>query len=370
MVPTLDKELMFAGYIAGLNFIKRLLDRGWQVRLLVLDDANATAERLRKQFAEHPLGMSVLGRAEIVNLARRDQILDITTDDSFVAYSMWAAHHADVFAQAVGRRFVFFLQEFEPAFHLHDSLHAIGTAMYAKPHFALFNSDLLRRHFRNERLGVYAAGEEEGSKQCAVFEHALSIPRPPRPDELVRGATRRLLFYARPEAHAARNLFEIGVAALRRAVQDGAFDDGDWTFDGVGSLATETSIKLGQGKFLTIKPRLTLGAYAQALREYEVGLSMQYAPHPGVVHFEMALSGMVTVTNTFSNRSPADLLAISSNLVPVEPSTEAVALGLAEAASRSRDVEACVRGATGTWSTSWDESFDEDVMSAVEAELL
>lgn len=369
MVPTLDDTLVFGGYIAALNFLKQLLDRGWHVRLLILDDVNATADRLRKRFAQDRLGASVVDRAEIINLARRSQILDISPDDSFIAYSMWAAHHAHILASAVGRRFMFFLQEFEPAFHLHDSMHALGTAMYQKPHFALFNSELLRRYFMAERLGVFAVDEEYGRRNSTVFEHALSIPRPPLAGELVRDGTRRLLFYARPEAHAGRNLFEIGVAALRRAVHQGVFADGEWSFDGVGTLATKASINLGRRNFLTIKPRLALGDYAEALRGFEVGLSLQYSPHPGVVHFEMASSGMIVVTNTFSNRLPADLLAISSNIVPVEPTPESIAYGLAESAARSRDVVACARGASGAWVTSWNQSFNDDVMSAVEAEL-
>ncbi|MEO6713927.1 MAG: hypothetical protein ABIM89_10930 [Mycobacteriales bacterium] len=369
LVPSLDKNLVFGGYIAALNFLKRLLDRGWEVRLLILDDATCTAERLRKQFAHDSLGGSVVARAEIVNLATRSQVLDISTEDSFVAYSMWSAYHADILASAVGRQFMFFIQEFEPTFHHHDSWHAIGASMYHKPHFALFNSELLQQHFMTERLGVFGPGEEHGRRRSAVFAHALAVPRPPMPGELVRGGIRQLLFYARPEAHAARNLFEVGVAALRRAVSDGVFDGDDWSFEGVGSLATETSLKLGSGRELSITPRLTLGDYAGALRRYEVGLSMQYSPHPGVVHYEMAASGMIVVTNTFSNRSRADLLARAPNLVPVEPSIDGVSSGLAEAVVRARDVDACLRGARGPAVTSWDESFNDELMSTIEAEL-
>lgn len=369
LIPSLNKDLVFAGYIAALNFVKRLLDRGWKVRLLILDDPSCTADQLRKQFAPDSLGGAVVRRAEVVNLAGNPQVLDVSTDDSFVAYSMWTAHQADVLASAVGRRFTFFIQEFEPTFHHYDSWHAIGASMYRKPHFALFNSELLRQHFMAERIGVFSPGREQGRRNSAVFEHALAVPRPPLPGELVRGGVRRLLFYARPEAHAARNLFEVGVAALRRAVADGVFDDDVWSFEGVGSLATETTVKLGRSQLLTLKPRLPLGDYAQALRGFEVGLSMQYSPHPGVVHFEMASSGMIVVTNTFSNRSSADLVAISPNLVPVEPTPDAIAKGLAEAALRSRDVDACLRGSSGSAVTSWDQSFNDELMSTVEAEL-
>lgn len=369
LVPTLDKSLLFGGYIAALNFLKRLLDRGWEVRLLITEDATCTTDRLVEQFAKDPIAASVVGRAELVNLAQRSVQLGITGDDSFIAYSTWAAHHADELARAVGRRFVFFVQEYEPAFHSHDSLHAIGAAAYRKPHFAVFNSAMLRRYFASEGIGVYSQGERYGQENSAVFEHSLAIPSPPRQEELVRGGVRRLLFYARPEAHASRNLFEVGVFALRRAVANGAFDDGTWTFDGIGSLATETSVPLGRGKVLEIRPRLSLDDYAGALREFEVGMSLQYAPHPGVVHFEMASSGMAVVTNTFVNRCVNDLVAISSNLVPAEPTPDALSLGLARAAVLSRDLPACVRGADGAFVRSWEESFNDTLMATIEAEL-
>jgi hypothetical protein len=118
-----------------------------------------------------------------------------------------------------------------------------------------------------------------------------------------------------------------------------------------------------------MRPRLTLGDYAEGLRGYEVGLSLQYAPHPGVVHFEMASSGMAVVTNTFRNRSPDDLRAMSTNLIAVEPTTEAIADGLGRATLLARDIDACVAGADGPWPRSWDDSFNDEVMATIEAEL-
>ena len=145
--------------------------------------------------------------------------------------------------------------------------------------------------------------------------------------------------------------------------------DGDWAFDGIGSLRTEASIRLGRGNVLQLTTRLPLGDYVGSLRGYDVGLSLQYAPHPGVVHFEMAACGMVVVTNTFSNRSAADLREISANLLGAEPTPEGVAAGLVDAVARSRDVEARAKAAAEPWVTDWADSFNDDVMAAVDREL-
>ena len=369
LLPTFDRHLMFGGYIAGFNFLNQLLDRGRKVRILITDDARATTERLQRQFAGDALGTAVLDRAEVVNLSRRSELLDISADDRFLAYSMWTAHHADVFARTVGRRFGFFIQEYEPTFHHHDSWHAIGASVYNKPHFAIFNDPMLRRFFRDNRLGVFRDGEEAGLRNSVVFQHALSISGRPTVEELTRSTgTRRLLLYGRPESHASRNLFEVAITGLREAVTKGVFDD-DWVFDGVGSLQAEASIQLGQGKVLNLTPRLPLGDYVSSLRGYDVGVSLQYAPHPGVVHFEMAACGMAVVTNTFSNRSVVDLQEISANLFGVEPTPHGVAGGLAEAVARSKDVEARAKAAVGPWVTDWADSFNDDVMAVIDREL-
>ena len=50
-----------------------------------------------------------------------------------------------------------------------------------------------------------------------------------------------------------------------------------------------------------------------------------YTPHPSLVPIEMASAGMLTVTNSFENKTPATLTAISSNLIAAEPTIDGVA---------------------------------------------
>jgi hypothetical protein len=94
-----------------------------------------------------------------------------------------------------------------------------------------------------------------------------------------------------------------------------------------------------------------------------------YTPHPSLVPIEMASAGMVTVTNSFENKTPAALEAISQNLIVVDPAVDALADALAEAARRTDDFEARTRAAHVRWSRSWEESFDDDLMDRVEGLL-
>ena len=67
---------------------------------------------------------------------------------------------------------------------------------------------------------------------------------------------------------------------------------------------------------------------------------------------------MLTVTNSFENKTAEAMAAISSNLITVEPTPEGLAAGLREAADRVEDFEGRARGSQVRWSREWDQSFD------------
>jgi hypothetical protein len=79
----------------------------------------------------------------------------------------------------------------------------------------------------------------------------------------------------------------------------------------------------------------------------------------------MAAAGLVTVTNTFENKTREVLHGLSTNLVAVEPTIEAIAAGLGEAIRRSADHVARVAGASVAWSRSWRTSFDDAFLARV-----
>jgi hypothetical protein len=91
-----------------------------------------------------------------------------------------------------------------------------------------------------------------------------------------------------------------------------------------------------------------------------------YTPHPSLVPIEMASAGMLTVTNTFENKTEDALRAISRNLIPAEPTVEGIVGGLAEAVAGAGDTERRLRGSAVEWSRSWDDSFDDATMDRID----
>ena len=106
-------------------------------------------------------------------------------------------------------------------------------------------------------------------------------------------------------------MFELGILALGRAVADGVLGP-DWELHGVGAVGRAGEpIDLGEGADLELLPRRGQDDYAELLRAHDVGLALMYTPHPSLVPIEMASAGMLTVTNSFENKTAEAMAAIS-----------------------------------------------------------
>jgi hypothetical protein len=368
LIPTIDLRHFFGGYIAKLNLARRLAERGLRVRIVTVDPVGPLPRSWARDLESYSGLAGLFDRVEVA-FGRESPGLEVSRSDAFVATTWWTAHIAHrALGQLGGERFLYLIQEYEPFTFPMGSYAALADESYRLPHVALFSTELLRGYFRRHGIGVYAGGGEAGDAASAAFQNAITAVDPPTADELAARATRRLLFYARPEPHAARNMYELGVLALGRALERGAFADG-WSLHGIGTVDAERRVDLGGGASLRLLPRSAQGAYAELLRDHDVGLALMYTPHPSLVPIEMASAGMLTVTNAFENKTAEALAAISPNLITAEPGLDGVADALCEAAAGAGDAERRARGSRVAWSRDWDASFDDALLDRVVALL-
>jgi GT2 family glycosyltransferase len=362
LIPTIDLDHFFGGYIGKFNLAHRLTQAGLRVRVVTVDPVGQLPRSWRRTIESYSGLSGMFDRLEVA-FGREQSPLEVNPADGFIATTWWTAHIARDALRALaehgaagGDRFLYLIQEYEPFTFPMGTYAALAEASYAPPHFGLFSSELLREYFRRHEIGVFAAGQD-GDAISASFQNAITDVAPPAGAELAARRSRRLLFYARPEPHAARNLFELGVLALSRALARGAIAP-DWELNGIGSLA-ETSVALGEGASLRLLPRMSQADYAQMLRDHDVGLALMYTPHPSLVPIEMASAGMLTVTNTFENKTREALRAISTNLIAGPPAVDAIAEALAEAVAGAGDADRRARGSAVAWSRDWQTSFDD-----------
>lgn len=363
--PAIDLKHFFGGFIAVFNLARRLSERGHRVRLIALEGPPRGDWRERLGRYE---GIGASARElEVAFRAEGGRPIEAHPDDALIATHWTAAHVA---AGALDRlraeRFLYMIQEYEPFIFAMGSAAALARASYELPHTALFSTDLLREWFAANRVGVFAGGRQAGERDSASFDNAITPVGPVRAEDLARAGPRRLLFYARPEEHASRNLFEVGAMALDQAIAAGAF--AGWELSGIGTVELRGGVLAlpESGAELRLIPRRSQAEYARVLRSCDVGLSLMYTPHPGLVAIEMAAAGMATVTNTFENKDGRSLERISANLIPAEPAPGAIAAALAEAEARSGRLDERSRASDVAWPRSWDEALPDATLAEVE----
>ncbi len=367
LLATINFDYLFGGYIGMFNLALRLRRDGHAVRIVLLDETDVQMSAWRSRIAKYPGLGHLFDAVEVAYRYDRSMPLDVSPQDRFVATSGWSAHVAHKAEAALGHdRFLFLIQEYEPFFGPMNTNTALLRQAYDFPQFGLFSTAILRDYFAANRIGLFE--DDGGEARSAVFSNAIQRFTPDRAQ--LERRSRRILFYARPEDHAARNMFEMGIAALVRLFSDPAIAAAGWTAHGIGSIATSDRLELVPGVFLQMVPKTSLQGYIDMLPGFDVGLSLMLTPHPSLVPLEMAAAGLPTVTNTFANKTVAALEAISPNLIGVKPTLEGIVDGLRQAIARADDIDGRLAGAAAmTWPTDWDAAFPAETMDRVNAVL-
>ena len=214
LVPTIDLDHFFGAYIGKFNLARRLAEHGLRVRIVAVDPTRLP-DTWRDQLRRYEGLDTLLDKVEVEFAPARELLtLEVNPRDCFIATTSWTAHLAHRATEELDReRFVFVIQEYDPLTYPVGTLGAVTRQAYTFPHFAVFSTELLRDYFRNHSIGVFAEGAELGDERSVSFRNAITSVDPPSPDGMRRQAA-SLLFYARPEEHAERNMFELGLMAI------------------------------------------------------------------------------------------------------------------------------------------------------------
>jgi hypothetical protein len=355
-VPSLDPDIMFGGYISLLNFLCRCVEAGYEIRFIICEDGQSNKAWFLQGIEQRKRWHSAFKSCEVINLGASGVHLFLGKNDICLAYSAWTAYIAsNVASKLRAKKFVFFIQEYEAIFHENDAFQFLVDGAYRLPHVALFNTEILRIFFENRKIGVFS---RKGSNKFLSYQHALA-DNSPDIDVISKKSCQTLLFYARPEKHAGRNLFEIGVLALKAAVRQKIFDR-TWKIVGLGALGNDLDVDLGDDCTLLVRSRIPQADYERLLKEVDVGLSLMWAPHPSILPFELAKAGAICVTNEYENRPKSLLESFGFNIVAAEPTISGIVDGLREAVSRTKNIPKRIDGSKFDWPVDWDVVFTRE----------
>lgn len=367
LIGIIDFKYFFGGYISVFNLVKRLSREGYNMRAIVIDECTFLPVTWRDKIKNYEGLEDFFDYVEIVYAYDRDEAVECCEDDVFLATSWWSAYVADAALERLrAKRFLYLTQDYEPIFYNMSPLYVLSRSSYDLPHCAIISTGILKEYYLQNGIGVFKAGADDGERRSVFFENAI-LKFNVDAEAMRARKKKRFLFYARPEAHAARNLFEIGMFALSRAVENGYFALDDWEFYGIGTIGVAENLTICNDVKLKLMSKVSLNEYRELLPCFDAGMSLMLSPHPSLVPIEMCAAGMVVVTNTFANKTPERLKDISSNFVTTEPTVDAIALALKEAAGRADDFDARIKGAKVNWSQGWDDSFDAQFIGKIKS---
>lgn len=366
LIPTIDFKYFFGGYLGKFNLAKKLAGQGFSVRFIIVDYCDFNVAHWKEEIKKYNGLENIFDIVEVECVFDRSKSVDVNKDDILIATTWWTAYIAnDSISQMNKPKFIYLIQEYEPLTFPHGAYYALADATYDFDHFGIFSSELLRDYFRQKKLGVYKNTTSQiGDDNSDSFQNAiLSFDIDP---EIMKNKKKKsFLFYARPEPHASRNMFEMGVMALSKALESDLLDLTDWEFFGMGTVGQYQEIKLTEQIKMKLLPKMNLEEYQDVLPNFDVGLSLMYTPHPSLVPLEMAAAGMFVITNSYENKDEVRLQEISTNLIVAEPTIESIQQKIIYSMKKVNEFDQRIGGSNVSWSSDWQKTFNEVIMGKI-----
>jgi O-antigen biosynthesis protein len=334
------------------NLMYRLAAEGVPVRFLSCNTPlDSDSEPLWSHFQSISGVHRRLPNVEIADASSVGNPANIGENDTFVASAWWTAQMIlSVLPMMRKSRYWYIIQDFEPGLYPWNSEYALALETYSHDILPVFNTNLLRDYFLQNRIGRFA--DPAFARAALAFEPAVDS-RYFAPEQRLEKRPMRLLFYARP-VKAVRNMFEIGLAALELANLSGTFDSSPWEIRYIGDALPET--RLSRNRVIRPVPWLGFESYARLMRQSDILLSLMLSPHPSYPPLEMAACGGLVVTNTFECKTTTRLAEYSPDILAATPTVPAVADALRRAVSIAQQRSERVRK-TSILPADWSESF-------------
>lgn len=245
-------------------------------------DVLALDRLLAEDFALHDLDWELVP-------ARHINSAEMNESDVWIATHWTTAHALDVRCR-LGllnpKKVVYLIQDYEPSFLPASTDAFVAASTYRAGFLPLVNSSPLASALeRNTGLLV---------DRSHVFAPQLDLERLRQTslDRAARTPRNEILFYGRPGKP--RNMFNLGVAALRRLTDTGQVAS-QWSFASVGEQ--HRPVRLANGLFLRPLGALSWSGYFERIAKAPIMLSLQASPHPSHPPLDMVVSGGLAVTN-------------------------------------------------------------------------
>ena len=350
LCPAFDLNTISAGFFGVFAFSIFCAKEGYKTRLLIVDRMDYSESRFRKALSKSVGVEDLFSLVKVEYVGDRKSSIYISRNVVPVAtvwYTAYLARHIADFAKG---HFIYLIQDYEAAFHAHNTAWMLADNSYRlKPYYSFISTPPLFDYMNHLFNGSYVENEN-----TVVYKNPSKklkkILREKRSKEI------SVVLYSRPVVN--RNMFELAALSLIHAVEKGVFpEEYEWKFYGMG--IGNVSINLPNGCKLKQLPRMSLDDYYKTIQSFDIGLSLMASAHPSLVPIDLAANGTQVVTNDFKGFKRSFLERVSDNIIVCEPSIDSLIAGLDIAVGR------VIQGVSATsrpinYPLSWEECWGED----------
>jgi hypothetical protein len=354
LIPTLLLEKMSGGPNTILVLAMLLAKSGTKIRIIT---TNTAIDTNLKKLEEHLCSLinvkKIPKTIQLVDGHDRSIPINIGENDIFMATAWWTAQMAKYAIQLTTHKtFLYLIQDWEILLHAGSTDYALALETYSLDFIPIVNTRVLLKHFADSKTGKFA--DPDFCKKAIAFEPAIDVNLF-YPVVKEKRKKKRLIFYARPiTGH--RNLYELGLASLKKLVLSEQINISKWEFYSIGN---EASVEvLGDGITLKKKKWESLQNYAKTLRESDVLLSLMLSPHPSYPPLEMAGCNNFVVTNIFGSKNHKALASYSPYIKSPEANIESICRELTNVMKKI-EIGASERSGGIKLAKSWKLSFEK-----------
>jgi hypothetical protein len=331
LLPSLRTGSFSAGPMIALQIAAKIASSGFQVRVMAIDGAHEKYDVPKDEISK--LCKDTLEFQDLptsLEFEVLDKELSVSKNEKFMATAWWTFEIAKEAASFISPEGIplYLIQDFEPLLHSSSDEMVLARNTYDQKMVPIVASQILAEYFIENNIGIVAKKLSEKNESFIIPLPLLKISAPEQIEELPSKLNnmivkpKTLLFYARP-TKAQRNLFHIGIKAIRLAIEWKILDPELWNFIAVGENINQ--VELSENIFLNSAPWLSYSEYISLIRKSDMYIALMNSPHTSFPVIEAMQLSVPSITTIFANKSKIRLAAYSKYIYASEADSVAIA---------------------------------------------
>lgn len=290
------------------GFANVLAKKGFNVRIILMFMPIVNKEKYLEKVKDR---MEFHNSIELVSHYNNDIV--ISFDDIFVASAWWTIYPLKfILGYLKETRFFWFIQEIELIFHMGDEIYSRALETYNMDYYSYVHCSTMLEYLKETKFMCFK-NKEYLRKNVVCFEPTvptdLFYHQPKRKDKI------KIIFYSRDAAP--RNLNGLVKDLLCNAIKNGIIDDSceivAFGGDKKGRFNITDNYYYSDVGFLDLKE------YASLIRSSHIAINMVLSPHTGLIPFEMAFCGGITIHNEYFTKNEKSVKHFTDKIFISEP---------------------------------------------------